>query len=151
MFWVYLYFLPHFREVFNYFQVFSHVLSFFLLLGCLIQTLGCLTLSQGSLRLSPFIFNLFPFSTMHHLFPPFYLLAHSFLLPQLLNCCFPLLLLISVTALFITDWLFFVSSRSLLNISCIFSICVFSLFIYTPFCFQDLDHLHYHYYELFFR
>ena len=38
-------------------------------------------------------------------------------------------LLISVIALFIIHWLFFISSRSLLNISCIFSILFSSLFI----------------------
>ena len=39
------------------------------------------------------------------------------------------MLLISVVALFIIDWLFFISSRSLLNLSCIFSILVSRLFI----------------------
>ena len=38
-------------------------------------------------------------------------------------------ILISVIALFTTDWLFFISSRYSLNISCSFSICVSSLFI----------------------
>ena len=46
-------------------------------------------------------------------------------------------LLISVIALFIIDWLFFISSRSLLNISCIFSIVFSTLFSITPVCFQD--------------
>jgi len=35
------------------------------------------------------------------------------------------------------DWLFFISSKSLLNISCIFSILVSRLLSATPFCFQD--------------
>ena len=43
--------------------------------------------------------------------------------------------LISVIPLFITDWLFFISSRSLLTILCILSIRVSSLFICTSILF----------------
>ena len=47
----------------------------------MIQMLGCLTLSQRSLRLSSFLLILF--SSLLHLFPPFYLPPHlSNLLPQ---------------------------------------------------------------------
>ena len=61
-------------------------------------------------------------------------------------------LFISAIALFIFDWLFFVYSRSLLNISCIFSILVSRLFVCNCiFVFKILDHLSYHYSELFFR
>ena len=47
--------------------------------------------------------------------------------------------LISVIVLFITVCLLFSSSRSLLNVSCIYSMS------------EILDHLYYHYSELFFR
>ena len=61
-------------------------------------------------------------------------------------------LLISVIALLIIDQLIFISSRFLLNISCIFSILVSRLFICNSILvFEILDHLSYHYSELFFR
>ena len=53
-----------------------------------IQMLGHLTLSQRSLRLSSFLLILF--SSLPHLFTPFYFLPHlSYLLPQLFYCWFP--------------------------------------------------------------
>ena len=45
--------------------------------------------------------------------------------------------LILVIALYIIDWLLLISSRSLLSISCIFSICITSLFICKPILFLD--------------
>ena len=54
----------------------------------MIRMLGHLTLSQRSLRFSSFILMLF--SSLHHLFSPFYLPPHlSYLLPQLFYCWFP--------------------------------------------------------------
>jgi len=54
----------------------------------MIGMLGCLTLSQMSLRLSSF--RLILFSSLLHLFPPFYLPTHLYcLLPELLYCWFP--------------------------------------------------------------
>ena len=54
----------------------------------MIQMLGHLTLSQRCLRLSSFLLILF--SSLPHLFLPFYLLPHlSYLLPQLFYCWFP--------------------------------------------------------------
>ena len=88
------------------------------------------------------------FSSLFHLFPRFYLPPHvSSLLPQLFYHWFPLL--ISVIELFITDRLFFTSK--LLNIYCIFSILVSSLFICNYIFFKILNHLYYHYSELFFK
>ena len=125
------YFLPHFRKVFNY-----HLLKYFLMSFLLssfsgtlmIQMLGHLTFSQRSLRL--FSFLLILFSPLLLLFPPFYLPPHlSALLHQLFYCQFLPECFYSVIALFVIDWLFFISSRSLLSISCIFSILVSSLFI----------------------
>ena len=57
----------------------------------MIQMLGCLTLFQRSLRLSSFLLILFffLFSSLLHLFLPFYLLPLlSYLLPPLFYCCF---------------------------------------------------------------
>ena len=89
----------------------------------MIQMLGCLTLSQKSLRLSSFLLILF--SSLLHLFLPFYLLSHLPIFCLHYSIVGPLQsVLISFIALFIIDWLFFVSCRSLLNISCIFSILV---------------------------
>ena len=54
----------------------------------MIQMLGRLTLSQRSLRLSSFLLILF--SSLFHLFLPFYLLPHlSYLLPPLFYRWFP--------------------------------------------------------------
>ena len=56
----------------------------------MIQMLGCLTLSQRSLRLSSFLLFFFLFSSLLHLFLPFYVLPHlSYLLPLLFYCWFP--------------------------------------------------------------
>ena len=56
----------------------------------IIRMLGCLTLSQRSLRLSSFLLIRFIFSSLLHLFLPFYLLPHlSYLLPPLFYCWVP--------------------------------------------------------------
>jgi len=55
----------------------------------MIRMLGHLTLSQSSLRLSSFLLILF--SSLLHLFLPFYFLPHlSYLLPLFFYCWFPL-------------------------------------------------------------
>ena len=55
----------------------------------MIRMLGRLTLSQSSLRLSSFLLILF--SSLLHLFLPFYFLPHlSYLLPLFFYCWFPL-------------------------------------------------------------
>ena len=94
----------------------------------MIIMLGRLTLSQRSLRLSSFLLILF--SSLLHLFPPFYLLPHlSCLLPPLFYCQFPPECFDFIYWI-IHYWLtLFISSRSLLNFSCIFSILVSRLFI----------------------
>ena len=96
------YFLPHFREVFNYYLL-KHVIMAFLFVffwDSYDSNVGCLTLSQRPLRLSSFLLTLF--SSLLHLFPPFYFPPHlSYLLPQLLYCWSSRVLLISVIALFI--------------------------------------------------
>ena len=102
--------------------------------------LGHLTLSQSYLSLSSFLLILFSF-----------FLSASFLstvissTSLILSSASIILLLIPsrvfliwVIAWFIIDWIFFISSRSLLNISCIFSILVFSLSVIL-FCFLDFE------------
>ena len=96
----------------------------------MIRMLGRLTLSKRSLRLFTFLLILFLFSSLLHLFLPFYLPPHlSYILPPLFYCWF-------TPGCFWSHWLHvslyidsFVSSRSSLNISCIFSILVSRLFI----------------------
>ena len=90
----------------------------------------------------------FLFSSLLHLFPPFYLPPHlSYLLPVILLLVPSRVLLISVTALFIIERFFFkISSRSLLNISCIFSILVSRLYLLLHFVFKILDNFYYHYF-----
>ena len=96
----------------------------------MVRMLACLTLSQRSLRLSSFLLILFSFSSLFHLFPPFYLPPQlSYLLPLILLLVPSRVFLSSVIALLIIYWVFFISSRSLLNLSCIFSILVSRLFI----------------------
>ena len=84
-----------------------------------IRTLGYFTLSQGLWGCPHFFLILFNYfhHPIFHLTCPIFCLSYS-------TVGSSRVLLISVIALFIIDWLFFVSSRSLLNISCIFSILV---------------------------
>ena len=79
--------------------------------------------------------SFFFFPSLFHLFLLFYLLPHF-----ILSSASVILLLvpsreflISCIALFIIYWLFVISSRSLLNLSCIFSVLVSRLFICDSF------------------
>ena len=105
----------------------------------MIWMLGCLALPQRSLSLYSFLLILFLFSSLLHLFPSFYRLPHlAYLLPQLLYCWFPpecLWYQLLDYSLLIDSFLF--SSRSLLNIFCIFSVLVSSLFICNSIFIQD--------------
>ena len=70
------------------------------------------------------------FPSLFHLFLSFYLLPHkSYLLPLLFYCWFPPECFWSHLLHFLLYWLFFIYSRSLLNLSCILSILVSKLFI----------------------
>ena len=93
--------------------------------------LGCFTLSHRSLRLSSFLLILFSFflsasfiSTILSFLPHL-----SYLLPPLFYCWFLPQCFLShlLHYSFLID--FFISSRTLLNISCIFSILVSRLFV----------------------
>ena len=146
-------FLPHLREVFNY-----YLLKYFLMVFLssssgtpMIRMLGHLTLSQSSLRLPSFLFVLF--SSLLHLFPPFYLPTHlSSPLLKLFSCWFPSecfwsqllhysLLIDSSLFLLGSFKVFLASSQSL-------SLIYLSI---TSFVFKDLDHPRYHHSEFFFR
>ena len=66
-------------------------------------------------------FNSFFFFPLLHLFLPFYLLPHlSYLLPLLFYCWFPQSVFDLTYCIHYILTLFFISSRSLLNLSCIF-------------------------------
>ena len=93
----------------------------------MIWMLGCLTLFQRSLRLSSFLLILF--SSLLHLFSSFYLPPHlCYLLPQRFYCWFPPECFWSQLLHYSLLIDFFICS-SLLNIYCMFSILVSSLFI----------------------
>ena len=86
--------------------------------------LGRLTLSQRSLRLSSFLYISFSFSSLFHWFLPFYLL------PPLCYSWFPPECFLSHLLHYSLYIDFFISSMSLLNLSCIFSILVSRLYIW---------------------
>ena len=99
------------------------------------QMLGHLTLSQRSLRLSSFLILFFLSASFIStiLSSTSLILSSASVIPLLVPSR---VLLISVIALLIIYWLLFISSRSFLNISCIFSIHVSSLFIYISILFS---------------
>ena len=119
-------------------QVFSHGLSFCLLLLGLLwfkcwviwlvpEVSEVVFISFNSFFLFSFCFIYFHHSILYLTYPIFCL---SWLVPSRV-------FFISVIALFIIDWLFFISSKFLLNFSCIFSILVSRLFICNSILFQD--------------
>ena len=80
------YFLSHLGKFLTiiYSNIFSVPFSFSSSSGTpIIQMFVCLMLSQRSLRLSSILFILFLYSAPQQLFPPFYLPAYLFDLPQL--------------------------------------------------------------------
>ena len=95
------YFLPHFREIFNYFNTWgdSSIFSwpFFLSSSSampMIRMLGCLTLSQGSLRLSSFLLILCYLVNMcliwlMHVWGVLAVYGPQWVCPHSLRVCFP--------------------------------------------------------------
>ena len=135
--WTWLiYFLSHVREVFS-----CYLLRYFI--GSFLsspsgtprrQILLCLILSQRSLRLPSFLFLLFSIFCSPAVISTI-LSSRSFIH----SSASVFLLWIPCSVLFNSIYLFFNSSWSLVNISCI------------PHFFSEiLDHLHYHYSEFFF-
>ena len=97
--------------------------------GPLYLNAGNLILSQRSLRISSILFILFLYSAPQQLFPPFYLPGHlSILLPQLFSYWF-LLEYFQFQWLCCLLLLFFIYSRSLLN--------VLNVYFISAFYFQD--------------
>ena len=88
------YFLPHFREVFNYY-LFKYFLMVFLFVFFLWDSydsnVGAFNIVPEFSEIVLISFNLFFFFfSLIHLFLPFYLLPHlSYLLPPLFYCWFP--------------------------------------------------------------
>ena len=87
------YFLPHFREVFNY-----YILKYFLMALLFVfffwdnydSNVGAFNIVPEVSEIVLISFNLFFFPPLFHLFLPVYLLPHlPYLLPPLFYCWFP--------------------------------------------------------------
>ena len=106
------YFFPHFREFFNY-----YLLKYFLMPFLFVFFFWDIYDSNvGAFNIVPEVSEVVLISFNSFIFIPlcFIYFHHS-----------------------IIDWLFFISSRSFLNIPCIFSILGSVYLSVTPFCFQD--------------
>ena len=88
------YFFPHFWEVFNFYLLKYFLMTFF----CVFFFWNSYDSNVGAFNIVPEVsevvlisFNyFFLFSSLLHLFPPFYLPPHlAYLLPQLFYCWFP--------------------------------------------------------------
>ena len=138
------YFLPHFREVFNYYHLKYFLMAFLFVF-----------FFWGSSDLNVGVFSIVPEVVLiYFIFFSFFLSA-SFI-STILSSASRILSSASVILLFVPPecfWSqlshysllidsFFISSRSLLNLSCIFSILVSRLFyLWFHFYFKILDHL----------
>ena len=123
------YFLPHFREVFNY-----YLIKYFLMVFLFVFFWDSYDSNVGAFNIVPEVSEMVLISLNSFFFPLWFIyFYHSiFYLTNPIFClCYSIYCLQSVfdIALFIIYWLFFISSRSLLNLSCIFSILVSRLFI----------------------
>ena len=125
------YFLPHFREVFN-----NYHLKYFLMPFLFVFFWDSYDSNVGAFNIVPEVSEVVLISFNYFFLSVSFISTMLSSTPLILSSASVILLLIpsrvlliSVIGLFIIDWLFFISSRSLLNISCIFSILVSSLFI----------------------
>ena len=153
-----IYFLPHCRDVFSYYLLKSFLMAF---LFVFLFWDSC-DLNVGAFKIVPevsevvliFFFILFPFF-LSASFISTILSSTSLILSSasiILLLVPSRMLLISVIALFIIYRLFFIYSGSLLNLSCIFSILVSSLFICNSILFSRFSNNFYYYCsEFFFR
>ena len=91
--WVTISKLPHFREVFNYYLLKYCLMAFlfvFFFWYSYDSNVGVFNIVPEVSEVVLISFNFFLFSSLLHLFPPFYLPSHlSYLLPQLFYCWFP--------------------------------------------------------------
>ena len=128
------YFLPHFREVFSY-----YLLKYFLMVFLFVfffwdsydSTVGAF---NNVLEVSEIVltsFNSFLFFPLWFIYFYYSICSFTYSIFCLHYCTMvPFrVFLVSFAALIIIYWLFFISSRSLLNLSCIFSMLVARLFI----------------------
>ena len=133
------YFLPHFREVFNYYLIKYFLMAFIFVFfswnsydsnvkafDIVPEVSEVVLISFNSLF--PLCFIYFHHSIFHLSYPIFCLIYSTF---ASLQSVFSLLLHYSL----LIDS-FFISSRSLLNLSCIFTILVSRLFIYNSILFS---------------
>ena len=100
------------------------------------------------LRNFPVFLFFFSHPTVFHLFPPFCLhLISSFSVSFSLLLVPSRVLIISVIALIITAWFFFISSRSMVNMFISSRPGPPVYLLVTPLSFQDFGHLCSHYFE----
>ena len=113
------YFCFYVREVFDY-----NLLKYFLRHFLFLSFWNPYNLKVSVLNVAPRLLSLRLPSFFFHFF------HYSALLQSVILVLVPssVFFLISAIVLFIADHLFFISSISLLNISCIFSICTYILF-----------------------
>ena len=133
------YFLPRFREIFNCYLLKYFLMAFlfvFFFWDAYDSNVGAfdivpevsevVLISFNSFFFCPLCFIYFHHSIFHFTYPIFCL---SYSVGSLQSVFY-------LIALFIIDQLFFISSGSLLNISCIFSILVSRIFIYNSILFS---------------
>ena len=135
------YFLSHFTEVCNYYlKYFLMAFLFFFFWDSYDSNVGVFNIVPEVSDVVLDSYNsLFLFSSLIHLFLPFYLLLHLSYLLLSYSTVGSLQSAFYLSYCIIHYWLtLFFSSRFLLNISCIFSVLEKYLSI-TPFCFQNLE------------
>ena len=125
------YFLPHFREVFNYYLLKYFLMAFlFVFLDSYDSNVGAFNIVPEVSEIVLFLLIRFSFSSPFHLFlpfclpPPYPIFCLHYSTVGSLQSVFYLIYCIIHYILTL-----FISSRSLLNLSCIFSILVLRLFI----------------------
>ena len=122
------YFLPHFREVFNYYllkyflMVFLFVFFFWDYYYSNVGVFNIFPEVSEIVLISFFFFPLCFYQSIFYFTYPIFCLHYSTV--GSLQSVFDLIYYI-----ILIYWLFFISSRSLLNLFCIFSILVYRLFI----------------------
>ena len=138
------YFLPHFRKVFN-----NYLLKYFLMAFLIVFFFwDSYDLNIGAFNIVPEVsevvlisFNSFFFCPLCFIYFYSTILSSTSLILSSASVILLLVLsrvfLISFIALFIIDWLFFISSRSLLSISCTSQSLAPDYLTVTPFWFLD--------------
>ena len=150
------YFLLHFREVFDY-----YLLKYFFTPSSLVYFFwDAYDSNFGSFNIVPVVSGAVPLSLNYFILSPIcFIYFHHFIfhLTCLSSASDTLLsvpsrvFLISAIALFIIDWLFFIFLTPCYTFFAT-SLSMFLVYLsVSPFCFQVLDLLYYHYFRFFFR